>query len=390
MNRSQQTKTQIDGISRVGQIDQIDAASPVPVASATKIRRGFTLVELLVVIAIIGILISMLAVAIGPVLRRVHEGAVTAETGQLELAVESFKNQYGFYPPAFGGPRGIGGGDLNGLDASGSLERGASGPADLLPFLNKISANHGELGAMPGSNPSVSRLTFWWNHIGKHLDSRSSLVFWLSSLSANKQFPLTGGLPLNGAGNPQLPSAYGGGQVLAVAGGTSGTSIRTAGAVSPGVESDPGIDVPRDSYYTFRNEQLASRALDTNTINTASFTQAAFINANSFNLSPGIRVYNTPYGDEADNRGNAYFYRDSGTYNTAGGSYLAVINGVNVPVNPNTFQIFTYGNDGMAADATLDQTALARGLLNEDNITNFANGRLDAFDWQANLGASNN
>ena len=104
------------------------------------------------------------------------------------------------------------------------------------------------------------------------------------------------------------------------------------------------------------------------------------------NLSPGTRVYNTAYGDEADNRGNAYFYRDSGTYNVVGNNYIAVIGGANVAVNPNTFQIFTYGNDGMAADATLDQTSSARGILNEDNITNFANGRLDAFDWQANLG----
>ena len=377
MKRSQQMQTQTEGISRDGQIDRVGNAGVVPVASATKVRRGFTLVELLVVISIIGILIGMLAVAIGPVLKRVHEGAVTTEVAQLELAVESFKNQYGFYPPSFDGVNGVGAGT------------GASGPADMLPFLNKISPNHGELSAMPGSNPSVSRVTFWWNHIGKHLDSRSSMVFWLSSVCSNKQFPLTGGLPLAASGDPQLPTAYGGGQVIVVPGGVSGVSTRNGGAVGPGIESDPGIDVPRDSYFGFRNDQLASRALNTASIDTTRFDKTAFDGAVSFDLSPGTRVYNTPFGDEADNRGNAYFYRDSGTYNTVGSSYFAVIGGANVAVNPNTFQIFTYGNDGLAADATLDQTASARGVLNEDNITNFSNGRLDAFDWQANLGVSN-
>ena len=378
MTRSQQMQTQSEGNGHTDRNGRVGDAGSVPVASATKVRRGFSLVELLVVIAIIGILVSMLAVAIGPVLRRVHEGAVTVEIGQLDLAVESFKNKYGFYPPSFDGVNGIGAGT------------GASGPADMVPFLNKLSPNHGELTAMPGSSPSVSRLTFWWNHIGKHLDSRSSLVFWLSSVSTNKQFPLTGGLPLTAAGDPQLPTAYGGGQVIAVPAGTSGVSTRTDGAVSPGIEGDPGIEVPRDSFFAFRNEQLSSRALDTSTIDTTKFDKTAFDMAVSTNLSPGTRVYNTPYGDEDDNRGNAYFYRDSGTYNIVGNNYFAVIGGANVAVNPNTFQIFTYGNDGLAADATLDQTASARGLLNEDNITNFANGRLDAFDWQANLGGSDN
>ena len=131
MTRSQQMQTQTEGPGRDGRIGN---AGSIPVLSATKVRRGFSLVELLVVIAIIGILISLLAVAIGPVLRRVHEGAVTAETGQLELAVESFKNKYGFYPPSFDGVNGIGAGT------------GATGPTDLVPFLNKISPNHGELG----------------------------------------------------------------------------------------------------------------------------------------------------------------------------------------------------------------------------------------------------
>ena len=53
-------------MNRSQQQPQTTSTGQVPVGSATKSRRGFTLVELLVVIAIIGILIGMLAVAIGP------------------------------------------------------------------------------------------------------------------------------------------------------------------------------------------------------------------------------------------------------------------------------------------------------------------------------------
>ena len=73
--------------------------------SATRLaqRVGFTLVELLMVILIIGILVSMLAVAIQPVLQTSREFAVTQEMKQMDLAIENFRNKNGFYPPSFVG-----------------------------------------------------------------------------------------------------------------------------------------------------------------------------------------------------------------------------------------------------------------------------------------------
>ena len=353
MNRSQQ-QTQTTSTGRV------------PVGSATKSRRGFTLVELLVVIAIIGILIGMLAVSIGPVMTRVYDGAVSTEMKQIELAIENFKNKHGFYPPSF---------------------RGITSANDMLPYLNKISANHRETSAVSTAFPA-RRLDYWWNAIGQHLDDRSSLVFWLSGLSSNKQFPLTGGLGFVG-GNLQLPVAFGGSDVIRIDSSSSPQADSDGEFEFRAADGSTGqIDVPRDSYFDFRGGQLTDRVLSLSEPTLG--TEVA--------LQPGVRAYNTPYGEESENRGNEYSYRNSAFYDWDGdgipnGVYHAFNSGDIRYVNPRTFQLFTYGADGRAANVALDDRmqdidmdGVPDFVLNEDNITNFANGRLEAFDWKANLG----
>ena len=61
--------------------------------------KGFTLVEMLAVIAIIGILASMLTGALMMVNVKVKQAAIAVEIGNLSMALENYKAQYGEYPP---------------------------------------------------------------------------------------------------------------------------------------------------------------------------------------------------------------------------------------------------------------------------------------------------
>ena len=66
------------------------------------VRRGFTVVEVLVAITIIAILAAILTPVVGSALRRANEFAIESEMSQLDLAIEHFKSDNGFYPPSFG------------------------------------------------------------------------------------------------------------------------------------------------------------------------------------------------------------------------------------------------------------------------------------------------
>ena len=63
-------------------------------------RRGFTLIELLVVVLIIGILIALLLPAINGAVQAARNASVSAEIVQLSTALEDFKSKYGEYPPS--------------------------------------------------------------------------------------------------------------------------------------------------------------------------------------------------------------------------------------------------------------------------------------------------
>jgi len=62
-------------------------------------QRAFTLVELLMVISIIGIIASLTVAGIASARGKKEESAVKAQLAKLELAIESYKKQFGAYPP---------------------------------------------------------------------------------------------------------------------------------------------------------------------------------------------------------------------------------------------------------------------------------------------------
>lgn len=64
-------------------------------------RQGFTLIEILVVIIIIGILAALLVPAIGGAIRTAKVGRIKLEITNLAMAVETYHNKFGDYPPDF-------------------------------------------------------------------------------------------------------------------------------------------------------------------------------------------------------------------------------------------------------------------------------------------------
>jgi prepilin-type N-terminal cleavage/methylation domain-containing protein len=64
-----------------------------------RIRRAFTLVELLVVVVIIGILSSLVTVGVMSAVQAAKRSRVAMEMHQISLALETYKNKFGEYPP---------------------------------------------------------------------------------------------------------------------------------------------------------------------------------------------------------------------------------------------------------------------------------------------------
>jgi prepilin-type N-terminal cleavage/methylation domain-containing protein len=89
-------------------------------------RQGFTIVELSVSILVIAILIGLLLVGLGKMSRSAQQGAEQANVIAMRIAIEQFKNDFGFAPPlvkdgltyAGGGTAGVPLGTLAGQDAA--------------------------------------------------------------------------------------------------------------------------------------------------------------------------------------------------------------------------------------------------------------------------------
>lgn len=134
-------------------------------------RRSFTLVELLVVIAIIGVLAAILVPTLYRVVYRAWESSIAMELNQLHLAIEAYKQKFGDYPPDFGN---------------------ITSPADLADPMNVVVRHMRK--AFPRHQENLQ--TAFWDTSATppqpKLDPAEALVFWLSQLSEDPRYPITG------------------------------------------------------------------------------------------------------------------------------------------------------------------------------------------------------
>lgn len=76
---------------------------PRPHGPRPRSRVGFTLIELLTVIAIVGVLAALIFPSVGAANRAAKKGKSRVQFSQWAVAMEQFKQEYGYYPPIDGG-----------------------------------------------------------------------------------------------------------------------------------------------------------------------------------------------------------------------------------------------------------------------------------------------
>ncbi|MEX2187972.1 MAG: prepilin-type N-terminal cleavage/methylation domain-containing protein [Pirellulales bacterium] len=119
-------------------------------------RDGFTLVELLVVIVIIGILASLITMAVFAALRKAKEAAIYQELSKVYAGFETFRERFGSFPP----------------DGNGGNEK-------MKKFVVKAFRNAKQGTVPPGE---VSEAQSGPSH---------AIVFWLSGVSTDERRPFS-------------------------------------------------------------------------------------------------------------------------------------------------------------------------------------------------------
>ena len=352
--------------------------------SDLRLRKAFTLVELLIVLTVIGILVGLLIPAISGGMNAARRTAIRTEMIQLEQAIESFKTEYGFYPPSF-----------EQFNRDPSAQDQAEGRNQFLAYLNRIAPNHQEnSSSFAGAPAGSSRLSIWWGKVGRHLDQRTSMVFWLSGLCKSKQFPLTGGAP-------NLIQAFNG---------------ETATFTTPSGEQ---FEIERDVRFDFQPGQLVFAYANEGDLADVSSVSVDLIDDDGDSLPDLVEADEVPGGNLAaiagyvqahgpTNGDKLFRYRDAPSYNFLPFAYATQVPGgagdtrnrsagdelePDDFVNPKTFQLISAGMDGelgvpanpmgdgderhqQAYVLSTEAEFIKRGY---DNMVNFASGPLEVY-----------
>jgi prepilin-type N-terminal cleavage/methylation domain-containing protein len=330
-------------------------------------RRGFTLVELLAVIMIIALLAALVTPAVMRSLSSAKAAAVKVEIDLLSTALMNYKNEYGSFPPC----------DMRGLWNPVTDQVVQSHPA--YKHLQRIFPRINEVTTDVANNGQASPY-FWM----AQMSPAQALVFWLQGYFDNPQFPLTNGQALFA----NMPRA-----------GTASAN--------------------RNKLFDFDETRLYAATAYWPLSAPFTPTNQTFSNRNAATTTPFSREYPVYFPNQA-NTGLPYVYFPSSSYSASPDlSYVATsLSGNNSAVSPyfnsgncsimnplapqfswaqlhmnaETFQLVaggadgTYGNAtaGFPGDASFTIGATSFGPFlsvsantgHEDNITNFATGRL--------------
>ncbi|MEZ6095671.1 MAG: hypothetical protein R3C03_15820 [Pirellulaceae bacterium] len=213
--------------------------------------------------------------------------------------------------------------------------------------MNRIAPNHNELADADGTPGGNTRLDEWWDNVGQYIEpagntreGSAAMVFWLSGLAKNKQYPLT-----------------------------AGTTVPNMGlrAYNTGTEE-------REVIYEFRQNQMTLLGGASDDM-VAQYSQVGAGGSAAepvvyFELASRQATDTVQYLNAQTAAGETVNIQAYRTGNTATSPFY----------NEKSFQLITPGIDAFfAAGSPGNTTYYAPSVIGQerDNISNFSQGRLD-------------
>ena len=360
---------------------QNTVSSVSPMAPSSARRSGFTLVELLAVIMIIALLAALVTPAVMKSMSSSRAAAVKAEIELLNTALMNYKNEYGSFPPS----------DMRGLWNGSSANTAHPAYRHLQRVFPRINE--------PLTGGAASPY-FWM----AQMSPAQAMVFWLQGFFDDPQFPLTNGVTLSTT-MPRAGTAAANRKELF---DFDESRLYAAGPYwSPGAPLNPqppqGFSTRNDAPSVFGGNAPFARDYPVYFPNQASAgLPYVYFSSNNYSnppagavtatIGPGMSpdVFYTATSANGDNSAVAPYF------NSGNCSILIPatpqFSWAQLHMNADTFQLIAAGADanygvlvaGFPADAAFAIGSTSHGPFgsvksntgHEDNITNFAIGRL--------------